>query len=511
MHSLRQQLFRTKPIPADGGESDTTLKRSLGAFQLTMLGVSSVIGTGIFFVLSEAVPIAGPAVIWSFVIAAVVAGLCILCYAELASAVPVSGSSYSYTYAAVGELPAMGVAGCLLLEYAVCSAAVAVGWSQYVNQLFHDIFGFELPEAISNAPEDGGIINLPSVFLVACCAALLARGTRESALVNTIMVMIKVGVLLFFGAVAVTGWNTDHFADFAPFGFHGVMAGAGTIFFSFVGLDAVATAGDEAKNPRRTLPIALLSALVIITAIYLWVAVTAIGAQPAADFEGQDAGLAVILQNIMGSTWPGTLVAASAVVSIFSALMVTIYGQTRILYTMSKDGMMPKIFSTVNPKTDTPVANTVIVSAVVALLAALLPIGFLADLTSLGTLVAFAMVSISVIVLRRTAPHLKRGFKLPLHPLFPVLSVAGCIWILKDLKPVTWVVFLVWTAVILGVWFFTGRKTSVLAHTTVMEVVEEAGHSLDPLRPDDMHAGSAEGAASNRAPEDTSEKTAVLD
>ncbi len=254
MSSLRQQLFRVKPVPKGDEETGSELKRTIGFFSLTMIGVGATIGTGIFFILSESVPVAGPAVIWSFVIAGVVAGLAVICYAELAGSVPVSGSSYSYAYATLGELPAMGVAACLLLEYGVAGAAVAVGWSQYVNQLLFNLFGFKIPDALAYAPEEGGIVNLPAIILLAMCCFLLVRGTGESVVANTVMVCIKLGVLVFFVVVGLTGWNADNFANFAPFGLAGVVSGSGIIFFTYVGMDSVATAGDETKNPKKTMP-----------------------------------------------------------------------------------------------------------------------------------------------------------------------------------------------------------------------------------------------------------------
>ena len=259
--------------------------------------------------LSQAVPIAGPAVVWSFVVAGVVAGLTAVCYAELTSAVPVSGSSYSYAYATLGEVVAMGVAACLLLEYGVSAAAVAVGWSEYLNQLLGNVFGVQIPEALSNSPESGGILNLPAVVLVALCALLLIRGTSESAKVNATMVVIKLAVLVLFIVIGVTGWDAANFTPFAPGGFGGVMTAAGVIFFSFIGLDAVSTAGEEVKNPRRNTPLAIMIALVVVTGLYIAVSVVALGAQPASAFEDQEAGLAAILQNITGATWPGTVVA----------------------------------------------------------------------------------------------------------------------------------------------------------------------------------------------------------
>lgn len=462
MASLRQQLFRVKPVPQAGEESGSDLKRTIGLFSLTMIGVGSTIGTGIFFILSESVPVAGPAVIWSFVVAGVVAGLAVLCYAELAGSVPVSGSSYSYAYATLGELPAMGVAACLLLEYGVAGAAVAVGWSQYVNQLLFNLFGIQIPHALAYAPEEGGIVNLPAIALLAMCCFLLVRGTGESVVINTIMVCTKIGVLLFFVCVGVTGWNVDNFADFAPFGFSGVVAGSGLIFFSYVGMDAVATAGDETKDPKKTMPRALIAALLIVTSVYVLVAVAAIAAQPWQEFDGQTAGLSAILEKIVGAQWPGTIVAAGAVISIFSVTLVSIYGQTRILFTMSRDGMMPKLFQEVNPRTLTPVKGTFVVTVVIAILAGFIPLNFLAEMTSIGTLVAFVVVSLAVIILRVREPNLERGFKVPFYPVLPVLAIIGCLWIISNLQLITILVFLIWTAIVLTLYFIFGRKNSVL-------------------------------------------------
>jgi basic amino acid/polyamine antiporter, APA family len=289
---LIDQMLRRKPVGvmADETGADTgggELKRSIGLFQLTLFGVGATIGTGIFVILTEAVPIAGPSVILAFVMAGVVAGLTAICYAELAGAVPVSGSSYSYAYATLGEAVAMVVAACLLLEYGVSAAGVAVGWSQYLNELLDNLFGFTIPESISQAPEQGGVFNLPAVVLIWLCTLLLLRGASESAKVNAVMVLIKLGVLALFIVIGLSGWESDNLSNFAPDGFNGINAAAGIIFFSFIGLDAVSTAGEEVKNPRRNLPLAILGALVIVTSIYVAVAVVAVAAQPVSACEGQ--------------------------------------------------------------------------------------------------------------------------------------------------------------------------------------------------------------------------------
>ncbi|MFG1793042.1 amino acid permease [Nocardia sp. NPDC049149] len=468
--AILRELVRRKPVREMTDETGgSELSRSIGLIQLSTFGIGATIGTGIFFVLSQAVPVAGPATILSFVVAGVVAGFAAICYAELAGAVPVSGSSYSYAYATLGELPAMVVGGCLLLEYGVSAAAVAVGWSQYLNALLYNIFGFRLPEALSQAPQQGGIVNLPAVVLVALCCFLLVRGVSESAKVNAAMVAIKLAILALFVVVGLVGWHSDHFADFAPFGFGGIMSAAGLIFFSYIGLDAVSTAGEEVKNPHRNLPLAILIALVAVTGVYIAVVAVAIGAQPAADFQGQEAGLAAILERVTGATWPGTLLAAGAVVSIFSVTLIVLYGQTRILFAMSRDGLIPAVFRKVNPRTLTPARNTVIVCVVIALLAGLIPIDFLAEMTSVGTLVAFLVVSIGVIVLRRTAPDLPRSFKVPGYPVTPVLSMIGCVWIIKDLRPITLVVFVGWVAVVLLWYLGYGFKHSRLRRSELVE------------------------------------------
>jgi basic amino acid/polyamine antiporter, APA family len=474
MASLREQILRRKPVTVMAAETgaDTEggeLARTISLFQLSLFGIGATIGTGIFIVLTEAVPLSGPAVVFSFIFAGVVAGLTAICYAELASAVPVSGSSYSYAYATLGEGIAMVVAACLLLEYGVSAAAVAVGWSQYLNEVFDNLFGFTIPENLSNAPEQDGILNLPAVILIVLCMLLLIRGASESAKVNAVMVLIKIAVLILFIVVGVTGWDSDNLSDFSPFGVDGIETAAGIIFFSYIGLDAVSTAGEEVHNPRRNLPLAILIALVTVTSLYVLVALVAVAAQPIADFEGQEAGLSAILERVTGSDWPATVLAAGAVISIFSVTLVVIYGQTRILFAMARDGMIPSFFHRLNPRTLTPVPATIVVAVVISILAGVLPIDFLAEMTSIGTLVAFLIVSVGVIVLRVRAPDLPRGFRVPGYPVTPILSILGCLWIIKDLRAVTIYVFFGWATVALLWYYFYGRRHSALAQGPVSE------------------------------------------
>ncbi|MEU9128252.1 amino acid permease [Kitasatospora sp. NPDC048540] len=480
--ALSRQVLRRKPVatliaesegreapaagaPEGGDRSGIHLRRSIGLWQLSAIGIGATVGTGIFFVLSDAVPQAGPAVVVSFLLAAVTAGLTALCYAEMASAIPVSGSSYSYAYATMGELVAFGVGVCLLLEYGVSASAIAVSWGEYLNKFFDLVFGFRIPAALADPPGGGGYFNLPAVILVAMVVTLLIRGVSESVKVNTVMVGIKIAILVLFVAIGLTGFQADNLSNFAPHGWSGISAAASSIFFSFIGLDAVSTAGEEVRNPRRTLPLAIIIALVVVTLLYVAVAVTAVGAQPWQDFEGQQAGLAQILQDVTGQSWPATLFALGAIVSIFSITLVVIYGQTRILYSMGRDGMLPPRFAQVSPRTGTPVWNTLVVGVAVALLAAFVPLDVLTDLTSLGTLVAFSVVSVGVMVLRRTQPDLPRGFKVPLFPVVPLASLGFCIYLIKGLHGTTFAAFGVALAVAAVVYFGYSVKHSKLALT----------------------------------------------
>ncbi|WP_168077030.1 amino acid permease [Caulobacter sp. SSI4214] len=456
-------LLRRKPVALIEGEHPPEhLHRSIGLFQLTMLGVGATIGTGIFVALTTAVPAAGPAVILSFVLAGITAALTALCYAELASTIPVSGSSYSYAYATLGEFVAFVVGACLLLEYAVSASAIAVGWGQYLNEMLTDLVGWKMPDVIAKAPGAGGVFNLPAVALVGACMVLLLRGVKESTTINAILVVLKLAILVFFVVVAFTGFHAHNLSPFMPMGWKGVGAAAASIFFSYIGIDAVSTAGEEVKDPRRTLPAGIVLSLLIVTAIYILVAVAAIGAQPWTAFAGQEAGLAVILRNLTGQAWTSLVLCVGAIVSIFSITLVVMYGQTRILYAMSRDGLLPKLFQRLDPKTRTPDLNTYIVAAFIAVLAAFVPLDVLVNLTSMGTLIAFAIVSLGVIILRRTQPDLPRGYKVPLFPALPAASVAFCGYLIWKLPLDTWALFAVWVAGACVVYFGYSRKNSAL-------------------------------------------------
>ena len=485
--SLGEQLKRRKPIVfRQHHHEGEELARNLTTFQLMMFGVGATVGTGIFFVLSESVPEAGPAVIVSFLIAGLAAGLSALCYAELASAIPVSGSTYSYAYHAMGELVAVIIAGCVLLEYGVATAAVAVGWSGYFNELLDSTIGVQIPQALSTSfiagpGEDptGGLLNLPAVVLVFMCMFLLLRGATESARINSIMVIIKLGVLVLFVVIGLTAWNGSHFDNFFGAGIAGVTAAAGTIFFSFIGLDAVATAGEEVKDPQRSLPRAIIGALIIVTTVYVLVALAGIAAKEAGWFEteeAQSAGLSQILNDITGTSIWGTVLAAGAVISIFSVTLVTLYGQTRILFAIGRDGLISRRFTKVDAKTMAPNFNTIVVAIVVALIAGFVPSDYLWDTVSIGTLVAFSVVALGVLVLRRTHADLDRPFRIPGYPVTPLLTIAACVWILIGLPMTTWVIFLAWLAIVMAFYLAYGRRNATLnTYVDPEEIAEPRG------------------------------------
>lgn len=441
------------------------LRRSMGLGQLTLLSVGATLGTGIFVVLGEAVPLAGPAVVLSFVLAGVTALFSALSYAELAGLIPGAGSSYSYAYATLGEFVAWLCGWCLVLEYGVSVAAVAVGWGQYVNELLELVLGVALPTALSAPPGAGGVVNVPAAAIVVLSMAVLLGGARSSARVNTVMVAVKIASLLMFCAVAFTAFRAGNFQPLFPLGAAGMSAGAATLFFSYIGFDAASTAGAEARDPQRDLPRAIILSLVVITALYCAVAVAALGAMPWRSFEGTEAALSAVLTGAgAGPVWPA-LLAVGAVVATTSVVLAVLYGQTRILFAMSRDGLVPPLFARVRPRTGVPRANTVLVSLFIAVLAALVPLGSLADATSIGTLFAFGLVNVAVIVLRRRSPDMPRSFRVPFSPVTPLLGVAFCVYMMFSLGSDTWIAFGLWMAVGLAIYGCYGMKRSKLGGT----------------------------------------------
>jgi APA family basic amino acid/polyamine antiporter len=463
--SLGEQLLRRKPLEAFTREAEASegrgLRRTLGVWHLTAISIGATLGTGILVVLGTAVPLAGPAVWLAFVLAGVAALLSALSYAEMAGSVPVSGSSYSYAYATLGEGIAWVCGWCLVLEYAVSVAAVAVGAGQYVDEALR-VFGLSLPDVVAGPPAEGGLLNLPAAALVLLATLVLVPGARESAWVNTVLVVVKVGLLVFFVAVAFTAFSAGNFEPLAPMG-AGVSAAASRLFFSYIGFDAASTAGEEARDAKRDLPRAIVASIVIITVLYILVAVAAVGARPWQDFTDGEATLVTIVADITGQPWVAFLFAVTAVAAIASVVLTVLYGQTRIFLSMARDGLVPSILGRISPRTRTPVAGTLIVGGAVAVTAAFIPLGALADATSIGTLFAFALVNLSVIWLRRNRPELERTFRVPLYPAVPLLGFATCVLLMVTLGWVTWAAFAVWMVVGVAVYALYGRRHSVVA------------------------------------------------
>ena len=460
--AARGGMFARKPAEAlvedakDGGG----LNRAVGTLDLTALGIGAIIGTGIFVIVGEAIGRSGPAIVISFVVAGLTCLFSALSYSELASTIPVSGSAYSYSYATLGELVAWIIGWDLLIEYGFSVAVVAVGWGGYVQDLLSSLFGIHLPDAIAGPPGQGGTVNLPAVVLVLAVSALLTAGVRESARTNTVMVITKIAILVFFIVVGFASFKGSHFSNFQPHGFGGTMDAAALIFFAYIGFDAVSTSGGEAKRPARALPIAIVGSLVIATIIYILVALAAIGLTPASALDGSAAPLTDAVRKGAGlGSWAGDLLSFGALIAITSVVLTVLYGQTRIFYAMARDGLVPRWFAKLNRR-KTPVRITVMFGVLVTLLAAFIPLSSLAELVNIGTLFAFLLVNIGVIVLRRTSPDLERGFRTPFVPVFPLIGAALCIWLMTKLEAATWWRFGIWLAVGLVVYFAYSRRHS---------------------------------------------------
>ena len=487
----RQGIFAVRDVGSliteTSGEG-TQLKRAVGATQLTAMGVGAIIGTGIFVVIGEGSAIAGPAVILSFVLAAVACAFSALSYAELASSIPVSGSAYTYAYATLGELVAWIIGWDLILEYGVSVAAIAVGWGGNLNAFLDAAFGFALPAAISAAPEDGGVVNLPAVFIVLAITLLLVRGVTESVRVNLVMVVIKLAVLVFFIAVAFVNFSTDNFTPFAPQGVDGITSAAAIIFFAYIGFDAVSTGSEEARNPSRDLPLAILGSLGICTLFYVLTVTGAIGIATPAQMSGSDAPLAAALDQGAGMTWAAAILSLGAVIAITSVVLVIFYGQTRIFFAMCRDGLLPRRLATVNQRYGTPARLTIGLGILIAILAALVPLGTIVELVNIGTLFAFILVNIGVIVLRRTRPDMPRPYRVPWSPVLPLIGIAFAVYLMLDLPLDTWLRFAGWLAVGLLIYFLYGYRHSRLRTATPSPAPPDdpaaALHTSAPADPD---------------------------
>jgi basic amino acid/polyamine antiporter, APA family len=452
----------TDELIAETNEEGHRLKKAVGALDLTAFGIGAIIGTGIFVVLGEGIGDAGPAIVVSFVLAGITCLFSALSYAELASSIPVSGSAYTYAYATLGELVAWIIGWDLILEYGVSVAAVAVGWGANFNEFLDTTFGFKLPDSISLSPDDGGVFNLVAVAIVMAITWLLIIGVRESARANAIMVAVKLTVLAIFIVVAITAFNSDHFTPFNTKGTGGIVTGASVIFFAYIGFDAVSTGSEEARNPKRDLPLAICGSLAICTLIYILVAVTAIGALPAPELAKSATPLATAMEQGAGVSWAASLIAGGAVVAITSVVLTILYGQTRIMFAMCRDGLMPPQLAEVNPRTGTPARLTLIFGVLISVLAALVPLTEIIKLVNVGTLFAFILVNAGVIILRRTSPEMERPFRVPFSPVFPAIGVALCIYLMTKLPGETWIRFVVWLLIGFLIYFLYSRQHSRL-------------------------------------------------
>lgn len=458
-----KNIFRKKRIEdlLDVATGEKSLKKVLGAFELTMLGIGAIIGTGIFVLTGiAAANYSGPALVISFIISSIACAFAGLCYAEFAAMVPVAGSAYTYGYAALGEFWAWIIGWDLIAEYAFAISAVAIGWSGYIVKLLSAI-GINLPAALIKAPHEGGLVNLPAILIIALISALLLVGVKQSAVVNDIIVAIKVAVVLLFIALGVSHVNPANWTPFMPYGWSGVISGASVIFFAYIGFDAVSTAAEEVKNPQRDLPIGIIGSLAVCTVLYIVVSAILTGMVPYLKFKETAAPVAYALEQV-GIHWGSALVSVGAVCGITSVLLVMIFGQTRVLFAMSRDGLLPKVFGEVHPKYQTPAKSTIFVGIVSAVLAGFTPIGVVAELTNIGTLTAFVIVCAAVIVLRKTRPEIERKFKCPLVPVVPVLGIAFCLLLIFKLPVVTQLRFLVWLVIGFVIYFAYGNKNSIM-------------------------------------------------
>ncbi|WP_137870230.1 amino acid permease [Sphingopyxis sp. 2PD] len=462
-------LLRRKPIVPEQQEGQHALARTLGWPHLIALGVGAIVGTGILTLIGVGADKAGPAVILSFAIAGLICACAALAYAEMATMIPASGSAYTYSYVVIGELIAWVVGWSLILEYSLVVSAVAVGWSGYAAPLLEAWAG--VPMALMQGPELDGIVNLPAIAIIAVVAGLLLVGTRESATLNAILVLVKVLALVIFVAVALPAFNAANLEPFSPYGFakhmgpdgveRGVMAAAAIIFFAFYGFDAIATAAEETRNPDRDLKIGIVGSMFVCVVIYIAVAVAAVGAIAYTRFANSPEPLALILREL-GSPLAAQYLAVSAIIALPTVILAFFYGQSRIFFTMARDGLLPASLARLSAR-GTPVRITIFTAIVVAVLAGFIPLGELAALANAGTLAAFTAVAICMLIMRVRAPDAPRTFRAPMPWVIGLGAIVGCIYLFFSLPMQTQLWFLVWNVAGLGVYFLYARRNAVVA------------------------------------------------
>lgn len=458
-------LFRRKRIVPHG--SDQSLHCCLNAFDLTLLGIGAIIGAGVFVLTGVAAATkAGPAISLSYVIAGLTAMCAALCYAELSTSVGGSGSAYTYTYTSFGEFIAWIVGWALILEYAMSVCSVSIGWSSYVNNALQAV-QIHFPDYLLKSPAEGGIVDLPAMSIIALLGASLCFGVKHSATFNTVIVVIKLITVAIFIAVALGNVNTHNWDVFFPFGISGVANGAAIVFFAYIGFDAVSTAAEETINPQRNLPIGIILSLVICTAVYVIVAALLTGIVHYTTLN-VDSPVADALLRI-GHPIAAGIVAIGAVAGLTTVILVMYYGLTRVLFAISRDGLLPKFFSRLNARSKTPIPVVISAGIIIALIAGLTPLAAVAELVNIGTLTAFAFVCASVIYLRWKQPDLPRPFRLPWNPVVPLVGIFLCIYLMLSLPVATWWRFLLWMAIGIVVYFSYSRIHSHLAQPTITD------------------------------------------
>lgn len=457
---MKEKLMRKLPLDHIMGscEKNSGLKRSLGAFELTMLGVGVIIGSGLFVITGvAAADRAGPGLILSFILAGLACACAALCYAELASAIPVSGSSYTFAYVGLGEIFGWFIGWCITLEYVVAMSAIAVGWSAYAVNIL-ELMEIHLPEKLITDFSSGGIMNLPAIIIISIMAMLQLWGTKESARLNNILVFVKLGVILLFIILVAKHVDPSNYTPFLPYGWSGVFSGAAIVFFAYLGFDAIANSAEEVRDPQKNMPKGIIGSLVIATTLYIIVTLMLTGVAKYSVYSGVAAPVAHAL-NEVGIRWGSALVSVGAIAGLTTGVLVLLGSESRLIYSMSRDGLLPRSFSKVSRR-GVPNQAVICVWIIGVILAVVLPIGTIAELCNIGTLWAFFFVSVTVIVLRKMHPEMPRAFKVPAVPAIPLISMALCIFLVIQLDTMTWIAFVLWTIAGMAIYFAYGVKHS---------------------------------------------------